>query len=132
MLALFFASQLSRFRYHSHGALHNQNLMSYRDSLNSKKAITKMRSSSFRARLATNPTDVEGEKYLLRAYIETGRYAEAEAAGQKVPVQKTGGGRVRHELAEVFAVTGRYAEAISEFERAGTDAAKSPAGKTGE
>jgi tetratricopeptide (TPR) repeat protein len=33
-------------------------------------------------------------------------------------------GSVRHELAEVLALTGRYSEAITEFERASTDQAK--------
>jgi tetratricopeptide (TPR) repeat protein len=77
------------------------------------------------ARLAANPTDVEAQKYLLRAYRETGRYAEAEASAKKFLLKTPDAGSVRHELAEIFAATGRYAEAISEFERAGTDLAKS-------
>jgi tetratricopeptide (TPR) repeat protein len=42
--------------------------------------------------------------------METGRYAEAEAAARK--------SGARYELAEVLAITGRYAEAIKEFEQA--------------
>jgi tetratricopeptide (TPR) repeat protein len=77
------------------------------------------------ARLAANPNDIDAAKYLLRAYIETGRYAEAEAAARKFLLKTPEAARVRHELAEVFAVSGRYAEAIGEFERAAA-AAKSP------
>lgn len=46
----------------------------------------------------------------LKTLIETGRYTEAEAAARK--------SGPRHELAEVLAITGRYAEAIKEFEQA--------------
>ncbi len=81
------------------------------------------------ARLATNAEDTEAEKNLLRAYLETGRYAEAEAAAKKFLLKTPVAAGVRYQLAEVFASTGRYAEAITEFERAGTDAAKSPAEK---
>ena len=77
------------------------------------------------ARLAANPTDVEAQKYLMRAYSETGRYTEAESSARKFLLKTPGAGSVRHELAEVFAATGRYAEAISEFERASTELAKS-------
>ena len=81
------------------------------------------------ARLATNSEDAEAEKSLLRAYLETGRYVEAEAAAKKFLLKKPAAAGVRHELAEVLASTGRYAEAITEFERAGTDAAGSPVEK---
>jgi tetratricopeptide (TPR) repeat protein len=81
------------------------------------------------ARLATNPDDAETEKNLLRAYLETGRYAEAEAAGKKFLLKTPVAAGVRHQLAEVLASTGRYAEAITEFERAAADAAKTPAEK---
>lgn len=82
------------------------------------------------ARLATNPNDVEAEQYLLRAQNETGRYAEAEAAARKFLLKTPDAGAVRHELAEVYAATGRYVQAVSEFERAGADLEKShaPAG----
>jgi cellulose synthase operon protein C len=46
----------------------------------------------------------------LKSLIETGHYPEAEAAARK--------SQSHHELAEVLAITGRYAEAIAEFERA--------------
>src|ERR1043165_2462424 len=50
----------------------------------------------------------------LKALIDTGRYAEAEAAARK--------SGSHHELAEVLATTGRYAEAIKEFELAAKEA----------
>ena len=46
----------------------------------------------------------------LKALIDTGRYTEAEAAARK--------SQSHHQLGEVLAITGRYAEAIAEFERA--------------
>ena len=57
---------------------------------------------------------------MLRGYIETGRYTEAETAAKKF-IQKTRDGAVRYEFAEVLAITGRYTEAIAEFERAAAD-----------
>ncbi|HEX3086589.1 MAG TPA: tetratricopeptide repeat protein, partial [Pyrinomonadaceae bacterium] len=80
-------------------------------------------------RLATNPADAAAETFLLRAYLETGRYVEAETASRKFLVKNPNAGGIRHQLAEVSAMTGRYAEAIAEFERAANDAAKSPADK---
>jgi len=46
----------------------------------------------------------------LKSLIETGHYTEAEAAARK--------SQSHHELAEALAITGRYPEAISEFELA--------------
>src|SRR3954471_5547398 len=84
---------------------------------------------SFTTRLAVNGADAEAEAGMLRAYLETGRYAEAETAGKKFLIKNPNAARVRHQLAEVLAMTGRYSEAIIEFERAATDAPKSPADK---
>jgi tetratricopeptide (TPR) repeat protein len=81
------------------------------------------------ARLATNPGDMEAQSHLLRAYLETGRYLETEAAAKKFLVKNPSAAGVRHQLAEVLAMTGRYADAIAEFEHAANDAAKSPADK---
>ena len=50
--------------------------------------------------------------------IETGRYTEAEAAAKKLLLKTPDNAAVRHELAETLALTGRYTEAITEFERA--------------
>jgi len=58
------------------------------------------------------------ERAQLRAYIETGRYIEAEATAKKFLLKTPDNGAVRHELAETLALTGRYTEAITEFERA--------------
>jgi tetratricopeptide (TPR) repeat protein len=77
------------------------------------------------ARLSTSPADAEAQEHLLRAYIETGRYTEAELSAKKFLLKYPEAGQVRHELAEVFTQTGRYTEAISELERAGADLEKS-------
>src|SRR5690349_952930 len=50
----------------------------------------------------------------LKTLLDTGRYTEAEAAARK--------SQAHHELAEVLAITGRYAEAITEFELAAKQA----------
>jgi tetratricopeptide (TPR) repeat protein len=57
----------------------------------------------------------------LSAFIEAGRYAEAETAARKILVKTPDAAAVRHQLGEVLATTGRYAEAIAEFERAAKD-----------
>ena len=80
------------------------------------------------ARLAANPGDADAETGLLRAYLETGRYLEAETGARKFLVRNAGAAGVHHQLGEVLAITGRYAEAIAEFERA-NNAAKSSADK---
>jgi len=77
------------------------------------------------ARLASNPNDFPAQRALLRVYIETGRYSEAEATAKKFLAKTPETAAVRHELAEVLAITGRYTEAISEFERAAADSEKS-------
>ncbi len=69
--------------------------------------------------------DAAAQRAQLRVYIETGRYTEAEAAAKKFLQKTPDSGAVRHELAEILALTGRYTEAITEFERAAADSAKS-------
>ncbi|HEY0367185.1 MAG TPA: tetratricopeptide repeat protein, partial [Pyrinomonadaceae bacterium] len=76
------------------------------------------------AHLAQTPADAVAQQALLRVYIETGRYADAETTAKKFLQKTPDNGPVRHELAEVLALTGRYTEAISEFERAAADSAK--------
>lgn len=76
------------------------------------------------AQLASNPNDVAVQKALLRVYLETGRYSEAEATAKKFLQKAPDSGAIRHELAEALAVTGRYTEAIAEFERAASDSEK--------
>ncbi len=77
------------------------------------------------ARLTSNPNDVVAQRGLLRVYIETGRYPEAEGTARRFLLKTPETGSVRHELGEVFAVSGRYTEAIAEFERASADREKS-------
>jgi cellulose synthase operon protein C len=71
---------------------------------------------------AQTPPD---DRALLRGYIETGRYTDAETTAKKLLLKNPENGAVRHELAETLALTGRYTEAITEFERAAAaDSAK--------
>jgi tetratricopeptide (TPR) repeat protein len=81
------------------------------------------------AQLATSTGDAQAERHLLQAFIETGRYPEAEASAKKFLLKIPAAGPVRHEMAEVLAITGRYAEALTEFERAANDSAKAPGDK---
>ncbi len=76
------------------------------------------------ARLAANSSDGVAQRALLRVYIETGRYTDAETTAKKFLQKTPDNGPVRHELAETLAATGRYPEAIAEFEGAATDSAK--------
>jgi tetratricopeptide (TPR) repeat protein len=80
------------------------------------------------ARLATNPADAIAQEYLLKAFIETGRYAEAETSAKKFLLKTPDAGPVHHQLGEVLSLTGRYSEAITEFELAVADFAKSETG----
>jgi tetratricopeptide (TPR) repeat protein len=73
------------------------------------------------ARVTANPDDAVAQRALLRVYIETGRYTEAEAAAKRFLLRSPDTGAVRHELAETLAITGRYTEAITEFEHAAAD-----------
>jgi tetratricopeptide (TPR) repeat protein len=83
------------------------------------------------ARLKSDPSDATAQKLLLRAQLETGRYAEVETAArlflERWPAAGGAGG-VRHELAEALAAAGRYSEAVKEFERAANDSAGGAAG----
>lgn len=79
------------------------------------------------ARLTSNPNDTVAQKALLRVYLETGRYTEAEATAKRFLTKTPDSGPVRHELAEALVITGKYTEAIAEFEQAANDAAKSGA-----
>ncbi|HKR21746.1 MAG TPA: tetratricopeptide repeat protein, partial [Pyrinomonadaceae bacterium] len=79
------------------------------------------------ARLTSKPDDVVAQKALLRVFIETGRYAEAEATAKRFLAKTPEVGTIRHELGEVLALTGKYTEAVAEFEKAAADAEKSDA-----
>ncbi|MFN7926923.1 MAG: tetratricopeptide repeat protein [Blastocatellia bacterium] len=67
--------------------------------------------------LATKPNEAQAQAGLLRAYLETGKYKEAEEAARKFNSQEA-----KLALAEVYASTGRYNEAINEFDRIGKTA----------
>src|ERR1041384_1145094 len=67
---------------------------------------------------------ISAQRALLRVYIETGRYTEAEATARRYLQKTPEAGPAQHELAEALAVTGRYTEAIAEFERAAADSEK--------
>ena len=73
------------------------------------------------ARVAANPNDTVAQRALLRVYLETGRYTELEATAKRFLQKSPDAGSVRHELGEALAATGRYTEAIAEFERAAAD-----------
>lgn len=57
----------------------------------------------------------------LRVYLDTGRYTELETTAKRLLQKSPDAGAVRYELAEALAATGRYTEAVAEFERAAAD-----------
>lgn len=59
--------------------------------------------------LEANPADEEARGLLLRAYLETGKYAEAESLAQK---SKSPSSRLA--LTDVYTITGRYQQALAE------------------
>ena len=72
------------------------------------------------SRLGDDPAAQRG---MLQAYLETGRYQEAEEAARKFLAARGGDAGLRTALGEALAATGRYPEAIAEFERAAQGAA---------
>jgi tetratricopeptide (TPR) repeat protein len=70
---------------------------------------------TFNSLLAQNPGDLQAQRGLLQAYLETGKYAEAEEAARRFLGARSDNAPVRLALGEVYATTGRYAEAIAEF-----------------
>jgi len=76
------------------------------------------------AQLTSTPNDTDAETSLLRAFIETGRYTDAETSAKKFLLKNAEAGTVRHQLAEVLSLTGRYTEAVAEFDRAVGDLEK--------
>ena len=91
---------------------------------------------SFTKMLQADPKDGKAQKGLLQAYLETGQYAEAEANAKKFLAaggnearssqagQASQASQARLMLGEVYAATGRYAQAIGEFEKASEVAGK--------
>lgn len=78
----------------------------------------------FRARLVIDSSDESAQRGILRAFLETGRYREGEEWANKIINAHPEVADARQGRAEIFAATGRYAEAISEFEKAGIGFAK--------
>lgn len=72
--------------------------------------------SSFSSLLQASPKDERVQYGLLSAYLETGKYTEAEAEAKKF-LARGESSAARLGLAEVMAVTGRYPAAIVEFEK---------------
>ena len=73
---------------------------------------------SFTRLLQLNQHDPRAQKGLLQAYLETGQYVEAEREAKKYVNTKETEAHSRLILGEVDAITGRYKEAIAEFEKA--------------
>jgi tetratricopeptide (TPR) repeat protein len=71
----------------------------------------------FTALLAKNPSDGEARRGLVRAQIETGDYAGAEAKIREYLKVRPDDQALRIEMGNVFFATGRYADAASEFDR---------------
>lgn len=78
----------------------------------------------FRARLSTEATDETAQRGILRAFLEIGRYGEAEELANKIIAAHPEAAYARQGRAEIYAATGRYSEAVSEFEKAGIVLAK--------
>lgn len=72
--------------------------------------------AAFNALLQTAPKDERAQAGLLKAYLETGKHTEAETEAKKF-LTRGESSAARLALAEVMATTGRYAAAITEFEK---------------
>ena len=77
--------------------------------------------TAFNRLLSANPNEAKAQAGLLRAYLETGKYQEVETAAKKFNSVDA-----KLALGEVYAATGRYNEAIAEFERIGRTAKDTP------
>lgn len=81
--------------------------------------------AGFQRTLATNPNDLPSQTGLLKAFLETGRYPDAESAVKRFLAARSDEPELRLLNGEVLATAGRYREAVAEFERA-EKAAKGP------
>jgi cellulose synthase operon protein C len=79
------------------------------------------------ARLANNSSDESAQQLLLTAFLETGRYTDAETTARKFLLKTPDAGGVRYKLAETLTLTGQRADAITEYERAVSDLRKARA-----
>ncbi|MGH9800773.1 MAG: tetratricopeptide repeat protein, partial [Blastocatellia bacterium] len=72
--------------------------------------------ASFNSLLQTASKDERAQAGLLKVYLETGKYSEAETDAKKF-LARSESAAARLALAEVMAITGRYPAAIAEFEK---------------
>src|SRR5262245_39156436 len=63
-------------------------------------------------------TSLQAQDLDLKAYLETGQYAEVERRAKDCLRVKRNEAQTRLVLGEVYAITGRYKEALTEFEKA--------------
>jgi cellulose synthase operon protein C len=80
--------------------------------------------AAFTKLLQADPKDGRAQKGLLTAYLETGQYKETERDARKFAAAAENEAQARLMLGEALAATGRYAEAIAEFDRAAKAAEK--------
>ncbi len=77
--------------------------------------------AAFNKLLTTNAKDQRAQSGVLKVMLETGKYVEAETTAKKYlapdALKDASNHFARLTIAEVMAVTGRYAEAMTEFER---------------
>ncbi|MCI0661941.1 MAG: tetratricopeptide repeat protein [Acidobacteria bacterium] len=100
-------------------AAQNQTIDSAEEELKSgnySPAIT-----TFKRLLEINPSDARAQRGILQAYLETGQYSDAEREAKRFQGTKGDEGQAAFAhliLGEVNSITGRYNEAIAEFEKA--------------
>src|SRR5262245_3860674 len=100
-------------------AAQNQTIDSAEEELKSgnySPAIT-----TFKRLLEINPSDARAQRGILQAYLETGQYSEAEREARRFQDTKGDEGQAAFAhliLGEVYSITGRYNEAIAEFQKA--------------
>ncbi|MDX2032810.1 MAG: tetratricopeptide repeat protein [Blastocatellia bacterium] len=82
--------------------------------------------ATFTRLIQTNPNDGRAQKGLLRAWLETGLYKEAEREARRFAAAPQNEAQARLMLGEALAATGRYPEAIAEFDRAARAAERKP------
>jgi tetratricopeptide (TPR) repeat protein len=79
--------------------------------------------TTFKRLLEVNPNDARAQRGILRAYLETGQYSEAERDAKRFQATKGDEGQAEFAhliLGEVYSITGKYNDAITEFEKAGS------------
>ena len=74
--------------------------------------------AAFNKLLQADPKDARAQWGLIQSYLETGQYADAERQAKKFLPIKENEPQTRLLIGEIYAITGRYQEAIVEFEKA--------------